>query len=398
MATTTLPTPETAPNPETTTEADLLVCLPSMDADAQAAAIAHLAAAFSDQPIRIAGIPTTAATPQIQPTDYLQPRSAFGWVLTASDYAAAAALTQQHAVSRVLLLGADASTLPANTLRDLVDAIATGTDLAVPRYPVGPSDALVTTAILYPLSRALFGTDVRFPLPVDAALSPRMLQRLASAATRTIAPTGTEALLWSVAEAATANFRVSQIDTAERTLPPPPDQELNAILASVVGSLFADIETRASFWQRARTLPAATPAPAASDPAGDLTEIQSIIDSFRLASANLGEIWSLVIPPQSLLALKKLAAQPAETFAFDHSLWARTVYDFALAFHGRALNRGHLLGAMTPLYLAWVASHIRSAGNDPERTALLNEATAQAFEREKPYFVSRWRWPDRFNP
>ena len=57
----------------------------------------------------------------------------------------------------------------------------------------------------------------------------------------------------------------------------------------------------------------------------------------------------------------------------------------------------HLLGALTPLYLAWVASHIRltSAGADPERHI---EAVVAAFETDKPYLVSRWRWPDRFNP
>jgi hypothetical protein len=26
------------------------------------------------------------------------------------------------------------------------------------------------------------------------------------------------------------------------------------------------------------------------------------------------------------------------------------------------------------------------------------EALAAAFETDKPYLVSRWRWPDRFNP
>ena len=79
------------------------------------------------------------------------------------------------------------------------------------------------------------------------------------------------------------------------------------------------------------------------------------------------------------------------------ALWARMVYDFVLAFRLRTLNRGHLLGALTPLYLAWVASHLLvvESGVPPEQHV---EETAAAFEAEKPYFVSRWRWPDRFNP
>jgi glucosylglycerate synthase len=79
------------------------------------------------------------------------------------------------------------------------------------------------------------------------------------------------------------------------------------------------------------------------------------------------------------------------------SLWARIVYDFLVAYRLRTINRGHLLGALTPLYLAWVASHLVQTAEhrDYERHI---EAVASAFEADKPYLVSRWRWPDRFNP
>jgi hypothetical protein len=79
------------------------------------------------------------------------------------------------------------------------------------------------------------------------------------------------------------------------------------------------------------------------------------------------------------------------------SLWARIVYDFILAYRLRTINRGHLLGALTPLYLAWVASHFLLArtGIDPE---VHIEEMARTFESDKAYLVSRWRWPDRFNP
>jgi hypothetical protein len=153
-------------------------------------------------------------------------------------------------------------------------------------------------------------------------------------------------------------------------------------------------------WQRARAVPTR---PAAHLPSLSLeaatvsSEIVSIIESFQLAEANLQDIWSLVLPPQSRLALKRLAQLSPAAFNMEPNLWARIVYDFALAFHLRTLNRNHLLGAMIPLYLAWVASHLRDLEDDPSATQP-SEQTALAFEAEKSYFVSRWRWPDRFNP
>jgi hypothetical protein len=122
-----------------------------------------------------------------------------------------------------------------------------------------------------------------------------------------------------------------------------------------------------------------------------------MLQAFRLAYTNLHEIWSLVLPPNSLLGLKRLSATDAAAFHMPESLWARIVFDFLLAYRLRTINRGHLLGALIPLYLAWVASHINvsASGANPERHI---EAVAAAFEADKTYLVSRWRWPDRFNP
>jgi hypothetical protein len=79
--------------------------------------------------------------------------------------------------------------------------------------------------------------------------------------------------------------------------------------------------------------------------------------------------------------------------------WVRIIYDFALGHRLRTISRDHLLRAMTPLYLAWVASYaleLETAGAAAVAQRL--EQLSVAYETAKPYFLSRWRWPDRFNP
>ena len=55
-----------------------------------------------------------------------------------------------------------------------------------------------------------------------------------------------------------------------------------------------------------------------------------------------------------------------------------------------------LLGALTPIYLGWVASYAQeiAAATVDEADARV-ERLARAYEENKPYLVSRWRWPDR---
>ncbi len=389
-------------------QAATLICLPTLTGEAFDATLDHLRRAFPLQPIIVATpdpVPTRSSSDesQIRILNYTSSSSPHGaWVPTAADYLNAWTLAREHHPQAVLLLGAEAASVSPDTLRRLVSGVFDQQDLVLPRYPVGPRDALVNSAILYPLTRALFSQHVRFPLPIDAALSPRMAERLATTAQRLTSTNQADAFVWPVAEAAVAGFSVRDVAGDQRTLPLPGAIDLNSLLSNVAGSLFADIEARASFWQRARLATTAPRVPtyATRSTAADANplDLAPMIDSFRNAYTNLRELWSLVLPPNSLLNLKKLSLTPPETFRMPDALWARTVYDFVLAYRLRTINRTHLLGAMTPLYLAWVASHLRMVDGDATLAEQHIEAVATAFESDKPYLVARWRWPDRFNP
>ena len=226
-----------------------------------------------------------------------------------------------------------------------------------------------------------------------------MAERLAAAARRLGNAAQSAQLIWPAAEASIASYVVREIEVGERVLPHPGDADLNSLLAEVAGSLFTDIEAKAPFWQRSRSplsaVQVAEPVWLGAE-TEELAEVRAMAESFRSAYLNLQEIWSLVLPPQSLLALKKLSLAPPESFLMPADLWARVVYDFVLAYHLRTINRGHLLGALTPLYLAWVTSHLRRSAGDAVLSSQHVEETASAFSAEKPYVVARWRWPDRF--
>ncbi len=320
---------------------------------------------------------------------------------TAGTYLSLFEVMRAHSAPCGMLLGAEAQTLQPAAVRGLLDAVlARGADAVLARYQTGANQGLINASVLHPLSRAVFGTRVGFPLAIDVALSGRMAERMASAAQRHTAAQP-EAVVWLAAEAAVAGYALAEVDVGVRDLPRPAGDDLSSILNTTAASLFSEVEAKATFWQRTRP-PLAVQSIAAvprtsvpSDPV-DPEEIADLVETFRIAYGNLQEIWSLVLPPQTLLGLKRLSAMPPAQFAMPDALWVRVIYDFVLAHRLRTINRGHLMGALTPLYLAWVASHIvqEQSGSN----AGSNDSLARAFETDKPYLVSRWRWPDRFNP
>jgi len=376
----------------------LLVLLAPMPSEELERVLANLTSFFPAEGLMVATADALSA--DSWPGLRVIPTSATNasWTLTAADFLSAYQLAGEHEARAILMLGPRSSSLQSTALRDLANAVlASSADLAISCYDLPPNAGLINSAILYPLTRSLFASRVRFPLAIDLGLSLRMAERLAAVAQKSMGLNQSDALLWPVNEAAVAAFVTSEVEVGPRATPQPAENDINAILASVTGSLFADIDVKAAFWQRVRYLPPPRyPFPHA--PSADAaTDISPMLDAFRLAYTNLQEIWSLVLPPNTLLGLKRLSVTEGAEFRMPDSLWARIVFDFLIAYRLRTINRGHLLGALIPLYLAWVASHINitASGTNPERHI---EAVAAAFEADKPYLVSRWRWPDRFNP
>ncbi len=290
----------------------------------------------------------------------------------------------------------------AERLRLLLEPVLVeGLDFVSASYRRAPFDGALTTALVYPLTRALYGVRLRQPLGPELALSRRFAEQLASDRDWVEDPTRAGADLWVMARAVEGGFGLGQAFLGP--YPPylaEPDAPPSESLAQVADLLFRGMERTAATWQRVRgsrpvpTFGESTPLPAARHPPHE-----ALVAAFELGCQDLVELWGAVLPPATLVALRRAARQPGASFRLDDGLWARAVYDFALGHRQRVMDRGQLLRSLTPIYLGWLAGLLgEGAGRGPEEVEARVERLCLAFEAEKPYLISRWRWPDRFNP
>jgi glucosylglycerate synthase len=276
-------------------------------------------------------------------------------------------------------------------------------DLVAPCYVPHKFEGLLNSAILYPLTRAVYGKRIQNPLGPDFGFGARLVRSLLQldaakakiGAANQFLPVGPVAVV--------RGFKVCQVYLGEREHPPVDWKNLDSVIANVLGPLFLDIERDAPFWQHIRSSEA-IPAygdhlPLVEEEENVAFDLRRLLEPFQLGFRNLREIWALVLPPGALLELSKAHRLPPEQFRIPDELWARIVYDFALAYRLRTIGRDHLLRAMTPLYLGWVASYALEV-ESLEAAAVQKrlERLCAAYENGKPYLLSRWRWPDRFNP
>lgn len=286
-----------------------------------------------------------------------------------------------------------------NLAQPLLDAAF---DLVLPRYARHTLEGMLNSSIIYPLMRSLYGKQIQNPMGPDLGVSRRLIKtilernRNTNASSRRIHP------LASLSPIALCNnLQVCEVKVGARVYPATDWTNIGSLLVAVLGPIFLDMEKNAPCWQRIRgsIVVSTFGEPQPPSPEAGMVDVGRLLNSFQLGARDLQEIWGLVLPPATFFELRKLSRLAPEQFHLPDELWVRIVYDFALAHRLRTINRDHLLRSMTPLYLGWIASHAGEV-ETAEAAAVEErfEGLSIAYEVGKPYLVSRWRSPDRFNP
>jgi len=275
-------------------------------------------------------------------------------------------------------------------------------DFVAPYYARHKFAGAINNGITYPLTRTLYGKRVRYPMGGDFACSRAFLDRRLRETAWDAQMARSMVDLWLTTAALVDGSRVGQaMIGAKRQAWREPGADPAAPLASVLAALFQGAERWQSTWQKVRgseTVPFFG-APGSADDERVEVDVGEGIETFRLAQRHLDEVWRLVLPPGTLLELKKLAQVDVEAFRMPDALWARCLFDFCLAYHQRTLNREHVLAAFAPLFSAWVSSFVMELRHaTPADVDARIDHLCLRFESEKPYLISRWRWPDRFSP
>jgi hypothetical protein len=292
--------------------------------------------------------------------------------------------------------------LPPGWTHGLLEPVlAGGFDFVSVTYDRHPLDGALNTGVVYPFTRALHGVALRQPLGGEVALSMRLGDRLLEDGDWRRDPAAAGGDAWLVGKALASDARVCQAHLGHWPRPVMERTDPSEVLARVLGLVFAEAERDPARWQRVssqRPVPDfGTPAlPAGPPPQPDVAKL---VETFRLGLRELSPLWQHVLPPGSVLELERAATRTSDRFRIEDRLWARIVYDFAVAHSVRSMERQQLLRSMTPLYLGWVGSFANElTGLDAAAAGERVERLCRAFEAEKRYLVQRWRWPETFAP
>jgi hypothetical protein len=269
-----------------------------------------------------------------------------------------------------------------------------GFDYVAPLYLRHKFDGTITNSIVYPLTRALYGRELRQPIGGEFGFSGRLASHYLSRPVwdSDVARFGID--IWMTTTALADGFRVCQSFLGAKIHDPKdPGADLASMLVQVVSSVFDLMETYGARWAAVES---PCDVPLFGFPHGVGLEpvrvsVSRMLGVFRQGVADLGEVWRLLLDPDTRAAVAALPAGDEAAFRFPDSLWVQVVYQFALAWHRRALHREQLLRSLVPLYLGRTASFVaQNADADADEVEAAILALADEFVRQKPWLRERW--------
>lgn len=274
-------------------------------------------------------------------------------------------------------------------------ALSGDADYVSPSYSRALTEGTLTTNLLGPLVRSLFGKRLQEVLGGCAGASTALLDALPPAEEWDDEPTGQGAEMRLLGQALAGHHTLIEVHLGRKQLDPgAAPADLAHTLVDAVGPLFRLMERNPVAWQDVRgSVPvprrgqAVPGAPAAGDVRPD-----RMVRAFHLGLKDLLPLWEQALSDETLDHLYPLGLLGPDDFRFPPPLWARVIADFAVAHHERRLPRDHLLRALTPLYLGRVAAFVleTQAGSSPGAADAL-ERVGLAFEAEKSTLSARWR-------
>ncbi len=267
-------------------------------------------------------------------------------------------------------------------------------DYVSPYYMRHKYDGTITNSIVYPLTRALYGKQIRQPIGGDFGFSGELASfYLTKDVWETdVARFGID--IWMTTTAVANGFKICQAFLGAKIHDAKdPGSDLSAMLHQVVSSVFNLMEEYAGVWHDiTQSEPVKTFGFVYSVGLEPIhVNLENMIEKFRIGVRDLDVLYQAFLPDELLGTLHRLAEAPKEAFTFPDRNWVWLIFHFALACHRRVMSTEHIIKSLTPLYLGKVASFVIETWNSSaEEVERRLEELCLTFEREKPALIKIW--------
>ena len=297
-------------------------------------------------------------------------------------------------VSACAVVSPESTTIEPEWIERLLRPVYKGNfDFVTPLYRRHKFDGLLMRNLVYPMTRAFYGKQVREPYAAEFSFSGQLASHFLGQEiwTHEVGQTGTEIAL--TISAITGGFRLAQSFLGAKPHLDARAADLVAAMRQTVGALFWSLEPNYSIWSAKSDSQAIPTRGAAQEVTLEPLRInrKRLFSMFRSGVAELEPVLKSILSPATLTELQRISALEEDDFLFGDELWARTVYEFAASYHKAVISRDHVVQALAPLYrgraFTFLVENREASGEQVEQNV---EDFCMTCERLKPSLLELW--------
>jgi hypothetical protein len=121
-------------------------------------------------------------------------------------------------------------------------------------------------------------------------------------------------------------------------------------------------------------------------------DTEKLFQRFHEGFDQYSDIWEMVLSADVFQKLQEMKGMKERLFTFPTDLWARVLYDMAIAYRDEVCDHGQMMDALIPLYFGKTLGFVKKT---KRMSILLAEEAIEedcvTFEMTKPYLIKRWQ-------
>jgi glycosyltransferase involved in cell wall biosynthesis len=298
----------------------------------------------------------------------------------------------------ILVFDSDLRSITPEWVHWMADPIVSGkAEFCSPYYRRHPFDGTITNLIVYPLTVAVFGKDIRQPIGGDFSFNLSLAEYLSSQPVwiTDVAKFGID--IWMTLTAVNENFKILQIDLGNKIHnPKDPASDLNLMFFQVLSTLFYIMGDYKGKWLNSYHYSKPDIISYNSPPQG-LGNVNVLLEKMKIEFEegfnHFRPMYKHVLEPETFRELLRVVIYLRERgeFILEADLWAKILYDFFYIFYVWERNRRRLVDIITPLYFGRTGTYCSKVmGKSWEETEEIIQKEVDVFKKNRNYLIRKF--------
>lgn len=300
-------------------------------------------------------------------------------------------------VKSVALVDSDLRSITPEWMELLITPTMTGAGFVAPYYNRRKYDGTITNFLCYPVTRSLFGKDIRQPIGGDFGLSIELVEDLLDSPMWELPDVNrfgidifeTQTSLAKGYDVKQALLGVKNHDAKD------PSSQLASMFRQVMNTMFTCIEQYESVWKGISGVSKTEmfgEVEYEDTPEAIEVSLPATIEAFKSKYDQYLDIYYSILGQDIQNKFEQLKQLENSNVDFPSEIWVKTVYSFIAEFHKTpTFYRERLIDALRVLWIGRVAVFLKETWeiSREECEEKINEE-AKAFEKLKPYLIEQY--------